>query len=78
MRLNSTLEQFELEHPCTCKLCRDYISRVFRYEDGERVCTEKELDELIADGFNGINGNFLYAIEKALEELEKLKMEQYL
>jgi len=78
MRLNSSLEQFELEHPCTCKLCRDFISRVFTYEDGDRVCTEKELDELIADGFNGINGNFLYAIEKALEELEKLKSEQCL
>ena len=38
----------------------------------------ESLDKFIVEGLDGINVHILYAIEKALEELEKLKMEQYL
>ena len=77
MRLNSTLEQFESDYPCTNKICREFISWMIKSACGENP-TEESLDKFIVEGLDGINVHILYAIEKALEELEKLKMEQYL
>ena len=71
-KLDTTLEQFKSENPCTYKLCRDFISWMFAEASEERV------DEIVFNGFDGINVHCLYAIEKALEEREKLKLEQYL
>ena len=75
-KLDTTLEQFKSENPRTYKICKDLISWMFSEAYGAPQ-SEERLDEIVFNGFDGINVNCLYAIEKALEELEKLKMEQY-